>query len=61
MTNFIEQNAEKFNTSQLEALDRVAGMKDKDILLIQGPVSNKFLITLICSLALAKHIQYTAS
>jgi len=39
MTRFIEQNAEKFNTSQLEALDRVASMKEKDILLIQGPVS----------------------
>jgi hypothetical protein len=39
MTSFIEQNSEKFNASQLEALDRVACMKEKDILLIQGPVS----------------------
>ena len=34
MTKFIEQNADQFNTSQLEALDRVAAMKEKDILLI---------------------------
>ena len=39
MQGFIEKNVDKFNKSQLEALDRVAVLKEKDILLIQGPVS----------------------
>jgi len=34
MQSFIERNVEKFNKSQLEALDRVSVLKEKDILLI---------------------------
>ena len=46
MQGFIEKNVDKFNKSQLEALDRVAVLKEKDILLIQGPVSiSTFLLT----------------
>jgi len=34
MAKFVEQNAEMFNNSQLQALDKVAKMKEKDILLV---------------------------
>ena len=37
MKQFIERNNNKFNKSQLEALDKVAVLNEKDILLIQGP------------------------
>ena len=39
MKSFISRNASIFNESQLEALDKVADMQKKDLLLIQGPVS----------------------
>ena len=39
MQGFITEFAEDFNSSQLEALQRVANMRKKDLLLIQGPVS----------------------
>jgi senataxin len=37
MTAFIEKNQSLFNESQKEALEKVAMMKDADILLVQGP------------------------
>lgn len=40
MLSFIKRNAHTFNSSQKEALEKVAGMHKKDLLLIQGPVSS---------------------
>ena len=39
MRSFIQRNSKTFNESQLEALNKVAEMHKKDLLLIQGPVS----------------------
>ena len=41
MNGFIRQHRSHFNDSQAEALQRVAEMRRKDLLLIQGPVSLK--------------------
>ena len=40
MKSFIKRNKGTFNKSQVEALEKVANMHKKDLLLIQGPVSD---------------------
>ena len=40
MKSFIKRNKNTFNKSQVEALEKVANMHKKDLLLIQGPVSD---------------------
>ena len=46
MKSFLSRHKDDFNQSQLEALHKVADMNQKDLLLIQGPVSSfAFLLT----------------
>ena len=42
MKKYAKRNRNLFNPSQLIVLDKVIEMPENDILLIQGPVSNKF-------------------
>ena len=62
MRDFLAKNQTLFNHSQLDALNKVCDMKQKDILLIQGPVSYTFrLNTFSFSLVLVRHTRSTGS
>jgi len=44
MNNYLLKNLNKYNKSEAKVLEQIIEMPEDDIMLIQGPVSNKIII-----------------